>query len=160
MRLQRRLQLVNSVTEGPNTMIKVAFASSDLKQVDQHFGAAKAFAIYALDAQSCQLVEASEFEHHAMDGSEDKLAIKMAALKDCVAVYSQAVGASAIRQLKELGIQPVKVQPGAQIKELIEQLQAQWAMGPEGWLAKAVYGDSQGKDAGRFDQMAEEGWEE
>ena len=31
-----------------------------------------------------------------MDGNEDKLSVKIAALEGCIAVYSQAVGASAI----------------------------------------------------------------
>ena len=55
-------------------MLKVAFASSDRKPVDQHFGAARAFAIHAIDAGPNSLVEVAEFIETAMDGHEGKLA--------------------------------------------------------------------------------------
>ncbi len=61
--LQRRLQLVNSVTEQSweDAAIKVAFATSDMRHVDQHFGAAETFAIYMVDAGHSRLLEASKF---------------------------------------------------------------------------------------------------
>jgi nitrogen fixation protein NifX len=94
-----------------------------------------------------------------MDGNEDKLAAKIDVLAGCVAVYSQAVGASAISQLKARGIQPVKVSPGAEIADLIGSLQDQLREGPSHWLAKAIAG-TMPADRSRFDAMEAEGWEE
>ena len=105
------------------------------------------------------LVEACEFGRLDMDGNEDKLGAKIQALDGCVAVYSQAVGASAIQQLKASGIQPVKVSPGAEIAELIGSLQDQLREGPSSWLARAI-ADSMPADKSRFDAMEAEGWEE
>ena len=139
--------------------LKVAFATSDMRHVDQHFGAAQSFAIYAVDLEHVCLVEASEFGRLDMDGNEDKLAAKIAALDGCVAVYSQAVGASAIGQLKAKGVQPVKVSPGAEISDLLESLQDELRQGPSSWLAKAIAA-TMPVDPGRFDQMEAEGWEE
>lgn len=122
MTFQRRLKLVESGTEDVlmSTALKVAFATSDMKHVDQHFGAARSFAIYALDMEHDTFVEAIAFAESAtMDRNEDKLAAKIKALDGCIAVYCQAVGASAIRQLNACGIQPVKVSHGAIIKELL-----------------------------------------
>ncbi|OOZ36842.1 nitrogen fixation protein NifX [Solemya velesiana gill symbiont] len=141
------------------TALRVAFATSDLKHVDQHFGAAQSFAIYAVDQEKVCFVEANEFGQLAMDGNEDKLAVKIAALDGCIAVYSQAVGASAIQQLKAQGIQPVKVSPGSEIQGLLENLQEELRQGPSSWLAKAI-ASTMPADPSRFDQMENEGWEE
>lgn len=140
MTLQRRLQLVRCNTDDRwiATALKVAFATSDMRQVDQHFGAARSFAVYALDCEKSCLVEAITFAPPAMDGNEDKLAAKIAALAGCIAVYSQAVGASAINQLKAKGIQPAKVSPGAVIADLLASLQDELKQGQGSWLARAV----------------------
>jgi nitrogen fixation protein NifX len=161
MSLTRRLQLVGCATEAKwmATALKVAFATSDMKQVDQHFGAAQAFAIYALDQENSCFVEAVEFGKLSMDGNEDKLADKIEALNGCVAVYSQAVGASAINQLKAKGIQPVKITPGAAISDLLASLQEELKQGPGSWLARAIQQATQA-DPSRFDQMEADGWEE
>ena len=94
-----------------------------------------------------------------MDGNEDKLADKIDALEGCIAVYSQAVGASAVAQLKARDIQPVKVSPGASIADLIESLQEELRSGPAAWLARARQ-RQRGKSADRFDAVEAGGWEE
>lgn len=161
MALQRRLQLVGCNTEDQwmTTALKVAFATSDMKHVDQHFGAAQSFAIYAVDQGKACLLEANQFGELAMDGNEDKLAAKINVLDGCIAVYSQAVGASAIGQLKAKGIQPVKVSPGAAITDLLTSLQEELVQGPSSWLARAIQ-DNMPVDPARFDEMESEGWEE
>jgi nitrogen fixation protein NifX len=105
------------------------------------------------------LVEATQFGRLGMDGNEDKLAAKIAALEGCIAVYCQAVGASAVNQLRARGIQPVKVEGGAAIIDLIAALQEELRAGPSAWLARALEA-RQPRDASRFDAMAEEGWSE
>ena len=161
MNMTRRLQLVGCSTEEKwmSTALKVAFATSDMKHVDQHFGAAQSFAIYALDMDKACLVEAIEFGKLDMDGNEDKLAVKIDALDGCIAVYSQAVGASAINQLKAKGIQPVKISPGADISGLLAALQEELRQGPGSWLARAIQ-QATPADPSRFDQMEADGWEE
>jgi nitrogen fixation protein NifX len=141
------------------TALKVAFATSDMKHVDQHFGAAQAFAIYALDQDKTCFVEAVEFGKLDMDGNEDKLVDKIGALEGCIAVYSQAVGASAINQLKARGIQPVKISPGAPISGLLASLQEELRQGPGSWLARAIQ-QATPADPSRFDQMEVDGWDE
>ena len=161
MTLTRRLQLVGCSTEDQwmATALKVAFATSDMKHIDQHFGAAQSFAIYAVDQEKVCFVEASEFGRLDMDGNEDKLAAKISVLEDCIAVYSLAVGASAINQLKAKGIQPVKVSAGAVISDLLGSLQDELRQGPSSWLAKAI-ASTMPADPSRFDEMEAEGWEE
>jgi len=161
MAMERRLKVLQSGTEDDwmQAAVKVAFASSDMQQVDQHFGAAESFAIYAVDMERVELLEVVQFGQLAMDGNEDKLVAKISALDGCIAVYTQAVGASGVNQLKAKGIQPVKVSPGADVKDLLASLQDQLREGPSAWLARAI--DAQKPvDPDRFQAMEAEGWDE
>ncbi|MEW5837838.1 MAG: NifB/NifX family molybdenum-iron cluster-binding protein [Pseudomonadota bacterium] len=140
--------------------LRIAFASSDRRHVDQHFGAALAFAIYALSREGAHLEEVAEFSPQAMDGNEDKLAPKIALLEGCAAMYCQAVGASAMQQLLARGIHPQKVEAGTTINSILEQLRAELRSEARGWLAKAIARSEQPRDARRFEFMAEEDWQE
>lgn len=156
MTITRRLQVVDDSDR--STLLKVAFATSDNQQVDQHFGSTRAFAIYGVDPGQARLLQIAEFaEIRAED--EDKLAEKIAVLDGCIAVYCRACGASAVRQLLVRSIQPVKVNDGSDIQELIETLQQELREGPSSWLAKAMH-RQQLLAGGRFDEMEADGWKE
>ena len=142
-----------------DTAIKVAFATTDMETVNQHFGSAQSFALYAVDIEHAQLLEVAQFGELKEDGNEAKLSVKIALLDGCAAVYCQAVGGSAINQLIAKGIQPVKVHEGSTIKDLCVDLQNEMKAGPSSWLAKALQ-QQQGLDPGRFARMANEAWEE
>lgn len=181
MSLTRRLQLVGGISEQRwlHDALKVAFATSDMQHVNQHFGAAKGFAIYALSQERICLLEAVAFEQaqteprpqsqseaaaagplqDATGRNEDKLAEKIAALDGCIAVYSQAVGASAIGRLQAKGIQPLKAAPGTPVSELLNDLQQQMKQGRDSWLTRALRRATPG-DPSRFAQMEADGWEE
>lgn len=154
----RHLKLVHSTEPEPAMSVKIAFASADRKTVDQHFGAAEAFVIYELSEDDARLVEAVEFHDSdtAMDGHEGKLAAKISLLADCAAVYCNAVGASAIKQLLAAGIQPMKVEEGASLDELLCGLNQAMLTEPPVWMAKHL----KVRDASRFEAMDEEGWSE
>ncbi len=159
--LLRQLRVVCSEKEARamSEKLKVAFATTDTKHVNQHFGSAKGFAIYRIDGDSAVQVEANEFGVLSQDGNEDKLEEKIDVLEGCAAVYCQAVGPSAVKRLMTMGVQPIKVSGNADIAALIKDLQTEIKAGPSGWLAKAIEKNSQ-KDESRFDAMAAEGWEE
>ncbi len=141
------------------TSLKIAFASKDMKHVNQHFGSAKSFAIYAVDPEQAQFLEAAQFGVQAQDGNEDKLLAKFKLLEGCIAVYCQAVGASAVKQLVARGIQPVKVHENSPIEKLLQDLQNELRSGPSSWLARAIKQQSEA-DPKRFDDMADEDWQE
>ncbi len=158
----RHLKLVHSTEKALAMSVKIAFASSDRRVVDQHFGAAEAFCIYQLAEDDARLVEVAEFHDSdvVMDGFTDKhkgkLAGKIELLEGCAAVYCNAVGASAIKQLLAAGIQPMKVEEGALVDELLCGLNQSLKNEPPAWLAKRL----QSKDDGRFAAMEAEGWSE
>ena len=80
----RHLRLVD--TKENDMSVKIAFATSDRRAVNQHFGAAEAFAIYELEERETRMVAVAEFIETAMDGHEGKLAAKVDLLGDCAAV--------------------------------------------------------------------------
>jgi nitrogen fixation protein NifX len=141
------------------TALKIAFATTDMETVNQHFGSAKSFAVYAVDMENAQMLEAAQFGELSQDGNEDKLSVKLDLLDGCAAVYCQAVGGSAINQLIARNIQPVKVHEGSKIKDLIVDLQNEIKAGPSSWLAKAM-NQHKGPDPDRFNKMADEDWDE
>ena len=161
MAVQRQLRVLDTAVSdsGQRPCLRVAFATADLKRVNQHFGAAERFSIYAVEPESATLLEVAEFGSLARDGNENKLLEKFVVLDGCAAVYCEAVGGSAVRQLLGLGVQPLKVTHGTAINRLIDELQAQLNQGPGGWVARAVKQmEKQGPN--RFDIMEEEGWVE
>jgi nitrogen fixation protein NifX len=142
-----------------DTALKVAFATSDMVTVNQHFGSAKSFAVYAINKDQTQLMEAAQFGVLSQDGNEEKLSVKMDLLEGCAAVYCQAIGASAINQLIARGIQPVKVHEGSKITDLLVDLQTELTVGPSSWLAKAI-NKYKNPDPEKFSKMEDEGWDE
>jgi len=139
--------------------IKVAFATTDMKHVNQHFGSAKSFAIYAVNPDNIEFIEAAQFGMQEQDGNEDKLAVKFDLLKGCAAVYCLAVGGSAVKQLVAKNIQPVKVNDDSVIEDLLDDLQNELRSGPSSWLARAIKQQS-GTDVSRFEEMANDDWQE
>lgn len=153
----RQLQVLDGDDDG--TLLRVAFASSNRDTVDQHFGSSRSFAIYGVNPERAQLLKVIEFGDLDQDGNEDKLVSKLELLDGCIAVYCRACGASAVRQLLAIGVQPVKVAEAARIDELIDSLQVELRDGPSTWLAKAIQ-RTRGPDQQRFDAMAAEAWDE
>lgn len=135
--------------------VKIAFASNDRRQVNQHFGAAEAFAIFEMSETDFHLAEVAEFIETAMDGHEGKLAAKIELLNGCAAVYCNAVGASAIQQLLAQGIQPMRVDEGSVIESLLGCLQKSVTVDPPVWLSKHL---KKTASATRF--SADEEWQE
>lgn len=150
----RHLRLIKP-TEEAAMKVKIAFATSDRRAVNQHFGAAEAFAIYEVGETETRLIEVAEFIETAMDGHEGKLAAKVELLGDCAAVYCNAVGASAIQQLLAASIQPMRVDEGTLIDELLCGLQKNLVNDPPVWLAKHLK-----KQAGGKNFADDEEWQE
>ena len=136
-------------------LVKIAFATSDRRAVNQHFGAAESFAVYEVGESETRLIEVVEFIETAMDGHEGKLAAKVDLLGDSAAVYCNAVGASAIQQLLAKGIQPMRVDEGSLIDELLCGLQRNLVNDPPVWLAKHIKKQA---NAGSFSE--DEEWQE
>jgi nitrogen fixation protein NifX len=155
----RRLQLVWSIRQEPDAVIRVAFASTDRSRVNQHFGAAEGFAVYEVTATQATLVGVAEFAEEAMDGNEDKLTAKVDFLAGCAAVYVMAIGASAIKKLMAKGIQPIRVGEVDAIDELLAEISRAMKEGGVAWIDRAVAAEGKVRSDDRFAAMAAEGWD-
>jgi nitrogen fixation protein NifX len=155
----RRLQLVWSIKQEPEAVIKVAFASTDRARVNQHFGAAEGFVVYEVTPDKATLVGVAEFAEESMDGNEDKLVAKVDFLEGCAAVYVMAIGASAIKKLMAKGVQPIRINEVDAIDDLLGEISKAMTDGGVAWIDRAVAAQTKAKDEDRFASMEEEGWE-
>ncbi len=149
---------VSQLNTHPGDLL-VAFASMDGDMVDQHFGSAQGFFLYAITADSAELLASKKFGYEKKDGNEDKLKPKLSWLAGADVVYCGSVGGSASRQLIALGVNPIKVTGGPDVEELIEALQEQLKSEPERWLANILKRKQQDSSESRFDDMDDEGWD-
>ncbi|SFX01402.1 NifB/NifX family molybdenum-iron cluster-binding protein [Marinospirillum alkaliphilum] len=159
----RHLKLVSNQTPlSQQPVLRIAFASSDRQTINQHFGAAEAFVIFELRQNSFQLAEVAEFHGRdtARDGHEGKLEAKVALLQGCAAVYCNAVGASAIRQLLAANIQPLKVDEGLSIESQLRLLTEEWQQEPPVWMQRSLRQQQRSGHNNRFADMAAESWSE
>lgn len=150
---------VAALQADPDTLL-VAFASQEGDIVDQHFGSAQAFYLYAINGASAELVAHKGFGYEKKDGNEDKLKPKMTWLVGADVVYCGSIGGSATRQLISLGINPIQVTGGPDVEELIEGLQTQLQGEPEPWLVNILKRKQKNQQEDRFSAMADEGWDE
>lgn len=119
--------------------MKVAFATQDMVRVDAHFGWAKNIAIYELDRDGYQLIEAVQFDGELQeDGVEDKLIPKLDAIKDCAILYVSAIGGSGAARVVAQNIHPMKVSEPEAIVDLLSKLRDVLQGSPPPWLRKAL----------------------
>jgi nitrogen fixation protein NifX len=152
---------VDSVADvaADESLLKVAFATSDGECINQHFGSARGFHVYGITGDETTLMATKEFPKEKKDGNEDKLKPKLAWLHGCDLVYCGSVGGSATKQLVTLGVHPVVVKGGPDIEEVIEELQGE-LNGTLSPMLERIIRQKMPKDDDRFAEMEDEGWEE
>jgi nitrogen fixation protein NifX len=137
-------------------VIRVAFASDDHESVNLHFGAAEQFIIYDVEPGAAHLVGVGQFAKVRMKGvnaegdagappqvedeekmSEDKVIAKIDFLRSCAGVYAAKVGASSIKRLMQADIQPIIVNRGFPIVELLNEVSLALVCGGLAWVDHA-----------------------
>ena len=136
--------------------VKIAFASNDRRLVNQHFGAAESFAIYEM-GENGYAPGGSGRIHRDRDGRTRRQAGRQdrSAGRLCGGVL-QCGGASAIQQLLAKGIQPMRVDEGTLIEELLGGLQKNHGQRTAGMAGEAF--QNRQTSANRF--ADEEEWQE
>ncbi|PWC42390.1 NifB/NifX family molybdenum-iron cluster-binding protein [Azospirillum sp. TSO22-1] len=139
-------------------MIRVAFASDDQAHVNLHFGGGERFVVYDVRPGEADLVTVAEFVRAQQKGVnaerapgepppsapdpdapvEDKVAVKLAFLEGCSAVYAASIGASAIKRLMAAGIQPIIVDKGHDILDLLNEVSLAQVHGGLPWVTRAL----------------------
>ncbi len=128
--------------------MKIAFATTDGINVDEHFGRAGTFAIYDLKRDGYIFKELRKFadgrdsaveETKGMGKTHDDLVEKkVSKLADCKIVYLTEIGGPSASRLIKQGIMPIKVKDVVSITESIEKLFDTIKNSPPPWLRKAM----------------------
>lgn len=128
-------------------MLKIAFASSDRSTVDLHFGGAERLVLYDVSPGRADLIGVGEFLKADQVGEsgrsgltgtvQDKVLAKLDFLDGCHAVYAASIGTSSIRRLMGVGIQPIIVDTGHDIVDLLNEVSLALVYGGLAWVEKA-----------------------
>jgi nitrogen fixation protein NifX len=131
--------------------MKVAFATTDGVQVNEHFGRAGMFAVYEVKEQGYSFVEMRKFaegrdtaveETKGMKEVHDELVQKKVdSLGDCKIVYLTEIGGPSAARLVKKGMMPVKVKEKVTIEESLKRLSETIKKSPPPWLRKAISGE-------------------
>jgi len=128
--------------------MKVAFATIDGKNVDEHFGRAGMFAIYEITEGGHRFVETRKFSD-GMDKSvtdtkdqgplhDSAVQSKVDKLVDCKLIYMTEIGGPSAARLVKKGIMPMKVKEIVSIESALLQLEETIKKSPAPWLRKAM----------------------
>jgi len=117
--------------------MKIAFATKDMKNINDHFGWAQQFAVYEINETNYKPLDAVKFEQEMNEG-DDKLEPKIAALSDCAIVYSTQIGPVAAAKLIKRRIHPMKTKDEELIEEILMKLLAALQGTPAPWLRKIL----------------------
>jgi nitrogen fixation protein NifX len=128
--------------------MKIAFATTDGKSIDEHFGRAARFVVYELTEGGVQYVEERTFGE-GTDTSvtstrgqgqahEDAVQAKVDRLADCRLIYMTEIGGPSAARLVRKGIMPLKVKAPGPIEQELERLSAMARNSPPIWLRKAM----------------------
>jgi nitrogen fixation protein NifX len=128
--------------------MKVAFATTDGKKVDEHFGRCGTFAIYDLTEGGHHFVEMRKFAEgmdKAVSDTKDRGPLhdsavqgKVDRLADCKLIYLTEIGGPSAARLVKKGIMPMKVKEIISIESALEQLEETIKKSPPPWLRKAM----------------------
>ncbi|HEX9050861.1 MAG TPA: nitrogen fixation protein NifX [Anaeromyxobacter sp.] len=119
--------------------MRIAFTTSDGRNVDQHFGTARDFRIWEVGPDAAR--EAGTVSAGAGGGDEeDRIAARASAIAGCAIVYTVAIGGPAAAKLVARRIHPMKTQAGVPIAVLVARLQEVLRGTPPPWLRKAMSG--------------------
>ena len=128
--------------------MKVAFATTDGKQVDEHFGRAGMFAIYDITESGYKFIANRKFADGmdmAVVDTKDKGPLhdsavqnKVDRLADCKLIYLTEIGGPSAARLVKKGIMPMKMKEIVSIESALGQLLETIKKSPPPWLKKAL----------------------
>jgi nitrogen fixation protein NifX len=128
--------------------MKVAFATTDGKNIDEHFGRAGMFAIYEITEGGHKFVAVRQFADGmdmAVVDTKDKGPLhdsavqnKVDKLADCKLIYLTEIGGPSAARLVKKGIMPMKMKEIVTIESALGQLLETIKKSPPPWLRKAL----------------------
>lgn len=125
--------------------MKIAFASNNGENINEHFGWSKSFYLYEVHKDSFELLE-------CIDSSEEpeeekaKLTYKIDTIKDADIMYCTQIGPTASKMIQSSGIHPVRVSEGETISDAITKIQTMLQDNQPLWLVR-IYHKAQARSA-------------
>jgi nitrogen fixation protein NifX len=128
--------------------MKIGFATTDEKNINEHFGRSGKFAIYEFSKNGYRFLEVRTFaegEDRAITETRDmgevhegRVQSKVDRLADCKIIYLTEIGGPSAARLVQKGIMPLKMKEVTPIEAALKQLLASVQKTPPPWLRKAM----------------------
>lgn len=133
--------------------MKVGFATSGGRTVDEHFGRAGTFAVWDVTPNGGRFVELRKVAEGELDTAvvvtrgmgalhDDAIAAKIAKLADCRVIYFTEIGGPSAAKLVRSGIMPLKAEPSSSIDAAVERLVETMRTNPAPWMRRALAEES------------------
>lgn len=135
--------------------MRVAFTTSDMKNVNAHFAGAKTIAVYEVSQDDARFIEALQFDNasaqegaHGDDG-EERINARIRSLEGVALLFVKAIGGPAAAKVVRANVHPIKLPKEESIAEVIERVQGMMKGNPPPWLRKIMM-----ETGGMVDEMA------
>ena len=113
------------------TMIKVAFFTNDLKNINAHFGSADQFAVYDVEATNYSLSKVVNTEGERTDG-------RIELLSGVDIVYCTEIGPAAAARVVNSKIFPIKYKDVVSIEDELIKLSQMLSTNPPPFIKKII----------------------
>lgn len=128
--------------------MKVAFATTDGININEHFGRSGIFAVYEVSNDGYIFLEQRKFadgRDSAVEGSrgnevehESIMQTKVEKLADCRVIFFTNIGAPSAARLVNKGLMPLKVKEVVPIEHELQRLLDTIQNSPPPWLKRAL----------------------
>lgn len=126
--------------------MKVAFATKDLENINDHFGWAQQFAIYDINKDGYELLEVvkTKKENPGEDVEAAKIQSKIDAIAGVAIMYCEAIGPTAAAKVIHNKIHPIKVPEPKSIDDAAKELVTMLNGNPPPWIKRIMMKEEQG----------------
>lgn len=112
-------------------ILRIAFATNDMKNINSHFGSATQFVIYNISKKSSSFCKTLNIKNKDTDDT-------ILLLKDIDIVYFTNIGAIAAAKIINKGIFPIKYKEVISIKEEVNKLSTMLNSNPPPFIQKII----------------------
>jgi nitrogen fixation protein NifX len=126
--------------EGNGTMdnvMKVAFATKDMEEINAHFGGAREFVVYNVSKDGFSLSEVIKTDTAELE-DDDKTDFRVRALKGINIMYCESIGGTAAAKVIRAGIHPMKVNEPTLIEDVLKTLVQMINGNPPPWIKNII----------------------
>jgi len=117
--------------------MRIAFASTDGRTVDQHFGTAERYYVWDVGPDHAVPIE-KVTPGSKCEARDDRVNVRAITLDGCVIVYATQIGGPAAAKLVGRRIHPLRTRPCLPIIDAVSRLQQVLRRNPPPWLRRAA----------------------